>query len=146
MGVDKMHASRTTEAQKLDTRQVAKAWRCQNLQATVDKIMRAAEKLEEELAAEAVYWEQVRTVSDKGWAVCRLPGERHTMAVRLGFFEGMLVYAITVARTDALQLPRHSEIAVLRLYAESMTAVFILTKELSATNRTVSASALRWMV
>ncbi|KAF4626798.1 hypothetical protein G7Y89_g11358 [Cudoniella acicularis] len=87
LGADKLHASRMTPAQKEDNRRIAKGWKVQNLNKTVDTILASATKLEKEIETETKYWEQVLAVSNNGWAVCRLPGERHTLGVRYGFSE-----------------------------------------------------------
>jgi mediator of RNA polymerase II transcription subunit 17 len=85
--MDKIQASRVTDAQKEDNRRVAKGWKIQNLNKTVDTILESATRLEKEMETETKYWEQVLAVSDSGWAVCRLPNEKHTLGVRFGFSE-----------------------------------------------------------
>jgi mediator of RNA polymerase II transcription subunit 17 len=87
LGMDKIQASRVTDAQKEDNRRVAKGWKIQNLNKTVDTILESATRLEKEMETETKYWEQVLAVSDSGWAVCRLPNEKHTLGVRFGFSE-----------------------------------------------------------
>lgn len=87
LGMDKIQASRVTDAQKEDNKRVAKGWKIQNLSKTVDTILESATRLEKEMETETKYWEQVLAVSDNGWAVCRLPNEKHTLGVRFGFSE-----------------------------------------------------------
>lgn len=41
---------------------------------------------------ETKYWEQVLAISDNGWAICRLPHEKHTLGVRVGFLEAAPVF------------------------------------------------------
>jgi mediator of RNA polymerase II transcription subunit 17 len=87
LGMDKIQASRVTDAQKEDNKRVAKGWKIQSLNKTVDTILESATRLEKEMETETKYWEQVLAVSDNGWAVCRLPNEKHTLGVRFGFSE-----------------------------------------------------------
>jgi len=89
LGADKVAASKLTEAQKLDDKQIAKGWKAQSLNKAIDSIQASAERLEKEIEHETKYWEQVLAVSDNGWAVCRLPNEKHILGVRYGFSEGM---------------------------------------------------------
>jgi mediator of RNA polymerase II transcription subunit 17, fungi type len=90
LGADKLHAPRITDAQKQDNKQIAKGWKAQSLNKTVDSILASATRLEKEIELETKYWEQVLAVSDSGWSVCRLPNEKHILGVRFGFSEGML--------------------------------------------------------
>lgn len=89
LGADKVAASKVTEAQKLDDKQIAKGWKAQSLTKAIESIQASAERLEQEIERETKYWEQVLAVSNNGWAVCRLPNEKHILGVRYGFSEGM---------------------------------------------------------
>ena len=89
LGIDKIRDSRVTESQKLDNKRVAKGWKIQNINKTVDSLLASATRLEKEIELETKYWEQILTISKEGWAVCRLPQERHTLGVRFGFSEGL---------------------------------------------------------
>jgi mediator of RNA polymerase II transcription subunit 17 len=91
LGADKLSVSRHTEAQKLDNKRVAKGWKIQSLNNAVDSILASATRLENEIAKETKYWEQVLAVSDAGWSLCRLPNEKHTLGVRFGFAECMFL-------------------------------------------------------
>lgn len=90
LGADKIHISRVTEAQKQDSKRIAKGWKVQSLNNAVDSILASATRLEKEIELETKYWEQVLAVSENGWAICRLPNEKHTLGVRFGFSEGRL--------------------------------------------------------
>lgn len=92
LGVDKLASSRLTEPQKQDNKKIAKGWKASGLIKNADAILSAAERLEREVEYETKYWEQLRIISENGWAVCRLPGERHTLGVRFGFSEGKSPY------------------------------------------------------
>ncbi|RDW66787.1 hypothetical protein BP5796_09536 [Coleophoma crateriformis] len=87
LGADKVQASRVSETQKQDNMRIAKGWKIQNINKSVESILASATRLEQEIESETKYWEQVLAVSEKGWAVCRLPQERHTLGVRFGFSE-----------------------------------------------------------
>jgi len=89
LGADKLSVSRYTEAQKLDNKRVARGWKIQSLNNAVDSILASATRLENEIARETKYWEQILAVSDAGWSLCRLPSEKHTLGVRFGFAECM---------------------------------------------------------
>jgi mediator of RNA polymerase II transcription subunit 17 len=92
LGADKVKESLTTDAQKKDNKQIAKGWKLQSLDKTVESILASATRLEKEIELETKYWEQVLAVSDKGWAICRLPHEKHILGVRFGFSEGQLYH------------------------------------------------------
>ncbi|TKA55647.1 hypothetical protein B0A49_10491, partial [Cryomyces minteri] len=54
---------------------------------TADSLLQAATRLEKDVRRETNYWQQVMSVSEKGWSVCRLPQEKHNLGVRFGFSE-----------------------------------------------------------
>ncbi len=89
LGADKVQDPRVTTAQIQDDCRIAKGWKLQGLTDSVDSILESAARLEREMEKETQYWEQVLTISESGWAVCRLPQERHTLGVRFGFAECM---------------------------------------------------------
>lgn len=68
---------------------IARGWRMQSLQASADSLLGAATRLKENVRKETHYWEQVLSVSDKGWSVSRLPREKHNLGVRFGFLEAL---------------------------------------------------------
>jgi mediator of RNA polymerase II transcription subunit 17 len=76
------------EQQKQDDT-IARSWRMQSLQASADSLLGAATRLEKNVRRETRYWEQVLSVSDKGWSISRLPRERHNLGVRFGFLEAL---------------------------------------------------------
>ncbi|KAG6263849.1 hypothetical protein E4U48_006495 [Claviceps purpurea] len=43
--------------------------------------------LQREVEAEGRYWRDIVAVKEAGWAICRMPKERHTLAVKFGFSE-----------------------------------------------------------
>lgn len=94
LGADRLSISRVTDAQKQDNKRIARGWKAQNIDKTVDSILASATRLEKEIETETRYWEQVLAVSEKGWALCRLPQERQTLGVRFGFSEGTHFYSL----------------------------------------------------
>ncbi|CAG8978181.1 hypothetical protein HYALB_00013172 [Hymenoscyphus albidus] len=92
LGADKLHTPRITEDQKQENMRIAKGWKLQNLSKTVDTILNAATRLEKEIESETKYWEEVLAVSNKGWAICRIPSEKQTLGVRFGFSEASLTF------------------------------------------------------
>ena len=89
LGADKLSAPRHTDALRLDNSHVARGWKIQSLNKSVDSILASATRLELEIEKETKYWEQILTVSDAGWSLSRLPNEGHTLGVRFGFAECM---------------------------------------------------------
>ncbi|KAH8816820.1 subunit 17 of mediator complex-domain-containing protein [Xylogone sp. PMI_703] len=87
LGADKLPKSRITEQRRQENKQIAKGWKIQNVTKAVDSILAAATRLEKEIELEAKYWDQVLAVSERGWAICRMPQEKHTLGVRFGFSE-----------------------------------------------------------
>lgn len=88
LAYDKLPITKPTPAEEENARLVAVGMTCRSLQAAADALVQSANRLEKEMQREARYWEQVLSICDKGWSICRLPRDRHTLAVRLGFSEG----------------------------------------------------------
>jgi mediator of RNA polymerase II transcription subunit 17 len=76
------------EQEKVDDT-IARGWGIQSLQASADSLLGAATRLEKNVRKETHYWEQVLSVSDKGWSISRLPREKHNLGVRFGFLEAL---------------------------------------------------------
>lgn len=70
---------------------VAKAARMEALDTATDEILKAAKTLEREVRKETRYWQEIVSVSDKGWPIHRTRADRlpAPFAVRYGFPEGM---------------------------------------------------------
>jgi hypothetical protein len=135
LGADKTQASRVTDQQKQENKKVAKGWKASNLNKTVDSILASATRLEKEIDAETKYWEQVLAVSESGWAVCRMPQEKHTLGVRFGFAEGKIRHRIiSTPETNTIQLRRPLETEVLLLYVETLMDPYTSIKESQAKN------------
>lgn len=98
VGADKVQGSRLTDAQKLQNNRVTKGWKFLSLSKSAASIAEAAKRLEQEMEAEAKYWEDVLSIGEKGWAVSyatrtsqyeRQDNKKSdgTLAVRFGFSE-----------------------------------------------------------
>lgn len=78
--------------QELEARQevVAKGSRMEALDCAADEILKAARKLEKEVRRETKYWQELVSVSEKGWPIQRLrQNARHVpFGVRFGLPEG----------------------------------------------------------
>ncbi|KAJ5885491.1 hypothetical protein N7495_010001 [Penicillium taxi] len=87
-----VHPPPKPESAAKDISTVSRGWRLQNFQAGANKLLKAASRLEAEVASEVRYWDELLTIRDKGWQICRLPSRRHTMAVQLGFLQASPFY------------------------------------------------------
>lgn len=101
---DRSDASRPTKLQEEKSRTVAAGWRLSSLNASADKLLGAAQRLEKEMEKETNYWNQVLSVSEKGWSTRRMPREPHTVGVWFGFSEAGSLYSsrgLAALRPDA---------------------------------------------
>lgn len=83
---------------------MATGWNLTSLNSSADKLLGAAQRLEKEMEKETKYWNQVLSVSQKGWSTCRMPRERHTVGVRFGFSEAGPLFSgrgLAALRPDA---------------------------------------------
>lgn len=53
-----------------------------SLNATADKLLDSATRLEAEMTKETKYWDQILSVTEKGWNITRLRGSPHALGVR----------------------------------------------------------------
>lgn len=83
---------RTAELQKRQEL-VSKAARMEALDSATDEILKAARNLEKEVRRETKYWQEIVSISDKGWPIQRLrQNARHVpFGVRYGLPEGTLL-------------------------------------------------------
>jgi mediator of RNA polymerase II transcription subunit 17, fungi type len=91
LGADKVPTPQLSPEEQRDQELVSRGWKLQGLENTAESLLRSADRLEKEVGSESKYWVQILAVRDKGWSVCRLPRERHTLGVRFGFREGELL-------------------------------------------------------
>lgn len=73
---------------------VSKGARMEALDRATDDILKAARKLEKEVRRETKYWQEIVSISDKGWPIQRVRQDVRNVpfAVRYGYPEGMLYY------------------------------------------------------
>ncbi|KAI9795606.1 MAG: RNA polymerase II mediator complex subunit [Piccolia ochrophora] len=89
LGAERVQATPASEVHDQDDELVSRGWKLQGLNSAADSLLRSATRLEKEIEQETRYWEQVLAVSERGWSVCRLPREKHTLGVRFGFSEAV---------------------------------------------------------
>ncbi|KAK4964313.1 RNA polymerase II mediator complex subunit, partial [Elasticomyces elasticus] len=89
LGVDSWHGKQPDRTQERNDDLLAKGLRMQSLQASADSLLGAASRLEKNIKRETEYWNQVLSVSEQGWSICRMPRERHNLGVRFGFSEAL---------------------------------------------------------
>lgn len=63
------------------------AVRMEGLERSANDLLAAATRLEDNVRKETLYWEQVLSISEKGWIVCRVSRQSHRLAVTFGFSE-----------------------------------------------------------
>ena len=88
LGADKIPVPQLSPEEQRDQELTSRGWKLQGLENTAESLLRSADRLGREVESEGKYWDQILAVRDKGWSVCRLPRERHTLGVRFGFGEG----------------------------------------------------------
>lgn len=89
LAMDVWHNVPPNKDQEMVDDAIARGWRMQSLQASADSLLGAATRLEKNVRKETHYWEQVLSVSDRGWSISRLPREKHNLGVRFGFLEAL---------------------------------------------------------
>ncbi|OJD12173.1 hypothetical protein AJ78_07185 [Emergomyces pasteurianus Ep9510] len=87
LGIDLIKSPEKTEAAQKEIVDLSRGWKLENFDAAATRLLQAASRLEEEVAAETKYWAGVLDIKEKGWKVCRLPRERQTLGVHYGFLE-----------------------------------------------------------
>ena len=87
LGAETIQAPQETQVEKHNQEIVAMGWRMQSLDGVADSLLKSATRLDGEIKRETTYWDQILSVKDEGWSLCRLPRERHTLGVRYGFAE-----------------------------------------------------------
>jgi mediator of RNA polymerase II transcription subunit 17 len=88
LGADKIPAPQPSPEEQRGQELVSRGWKLQAIETAAESMLNSADRLEKDVESESRYWAQVLAVKDKGWSVCRLPRERHTLGVRFGFGEG----------------------------------------------------------
>lgn len=95
IGAEVVQTPQVTDVKKEDDNLVCVGWKLQALTKSADALFQSAARLKQEMEEEARYWKQLVAIKNKGWAVCRMPRERHTLGVRFGFVEGTTMSSAT---------------------------------------------------
>lgn len=74
-----------TQSRVADNKMITIGKRLVALNEAADTALAAANRLRQEINSETKYWQEVLTVSEKGWSTARLPQEPHDMGVKFGF-------------------------------------------------------------
>ena len=92
VGAEVIQTPQKSPAEQQTEELVSMGWKMQSLGSAADLLLTSATRLEEETKRESTYWNQVLAVKEYGWALCRLPREKHTLGVRYGFAEGSRIH------------------------------------------------------
>ncbi|CRG88640.1 Mediator of RNA polymerase II transcription subunit 17 [Talaromyces islandicus] len=92
LNVDVVRAPQKSESAQRDAQTVARGWKLESYSSAANKLLKAGSRLENEVSAETKYWDQVLSIKEKGWKVCRLPRERQALGVQYGFLEATPVF------------------------------------------------------
>ncbi|KAL9028547.1 MAG: hypothetical protein Q9196_003098 [Gyalolechia fulgens] len=87
IGAEIMQERPRSQAEKTTEALIGLGWRMQSLARSADSLLKSASRLEQEMARETTYWQEILAAKESGWSLCRLPGEGHTLGVRFGFGE-----------------------------------------------------------
>lgn len=96
LNVDVVKSVQKSGSTQRDLQNVARGWRMESFNAAANRLLKAASRLENEVAAETKYWDEVLSIKEKGWKVCRLPRERQVLGVQYGFMEGSFLRMLSL--------------------------------------------------
>jgi mediator of RNA polymerase II transcription subunit 17 len=74
------------EAKQAQDRVLARNVKMRSLQRSADDILGAVKRLEDNVRKETQFWDQMLSISGKGWSICRIPRTKR-LGVRYGFSE-----------------------------------------------------------
>ena len=86
LGTDLWEHMPVDEARLAQDRLLARNVKMRSLQQSADAILGAAKRLEDNVRKETQFWDQMLSISSKGWSICRLPNSKG-LGVRYGFSE-----------------------------------------------------------
>jgi mediator of RNA polymerase II transcription subunit 17 len=86
LGTDLWEHMPVDEARLAQERLLARNVKMRSLQQSADDIFAAAKRLEDNVRKETQFWDQMLSISSKGWSICRLPNSKG-LGVRYGFSE-----------------------------------------------------------
>ena len=87
MGIDLWKRMPVDQARETQEATLAANVKMDSLQRSADTLLDAAKRLETNVRRETQYWDQILSISDKGWNVCKIPGREHRLGVHFGFGE-----------------------------------------------------------
>ncbi|KAK5169640.1 RNA polymerase II mediator complex subunit [Saxophila tyrrhenica] len=87
LGTDLWQRMPADKAREAQDELLATEVKMEGLQQSADNLLGAANRLRDNVQKETEYWNQVLSISEEGWNVCRIPGQPNRLAVRFGFSE-----------------------------------------------------------
>ncbi|WPG99772.1 Hypothetical protein R9X50_00259100 [Acrodontium crateriforme] len=87
LGTDIWQRMPMDKAREAQDEMLATNIRMEGLQKSADSLLNSAKQLKDTVRKETLYWDQILSISDKGWNVCRVPQQKHKLAVTFGFSE-----------------------------------------------------------
>ena len=87
LGVDIWQHMPDDAAQRAQDQLLATNVKIESLQESADSLLAAAGRLEDNVRKETQYWDQILSITERGWNVCKLPGQQHRLGVTFGFSE-----------------------------------------------------------
>lgn len=87
IGVDMWQRMPVDQAREAQNALLATNVKMEGLQSSADSLLGSAKRMEENVRRETEYWDQVLSISERGWNVCLVPGQQHRLGVRFGFSE-----------------------------------------------------------
>jgi mediator of RNA polymerase II transcription subunit 17 len=111
LGTDSWENMPVDEAKQAQDRVLARNVKMRSLQKSADDILGAAKRLEDNVRKETQFWDQMLSISGKGWSICRIPRTKR-LGVRYGFsesateFSGRNVAALNSNADGSISLER----------------------------------------
>lgn len=105
MGVEKVTTKYPPQVIQED-RLISQGWKMEGLNSAGDAMLKAASRLQTESEKEKRYWEQIMSIRDEGWTICKHPTQRNTLGVRYGFAESRILFSAQ----------KGDELLILRIY------------------------------
>ncbi|KAK4547522.1 hypothetical protein LTR36_000478 [Oleoguttula mirabilis] len=87
LGTDVWERMPQDKARQAQDELLAANVRMESLQQSADILLSAANRLQDNVRKETQYWDEILSISEKGWNVCRIPGQQHRLGVTFGFSE-----------------------------------------------------------
>ena len=87
LGTDLWQRMPVDKAREAEDELLATNARMEGLHQSADALLSAATRFQETVKKENMYWDQVLSISEEGWNVCRIPGQQRRLGVRFGFSE-----------------------------------------------------------